>query len=166
MWLDWISDEFQALPKEDFDKMFEFKDMYRKSISDFLYLKICKKYLKYMMALLTEIESKKIEEKYQFNFQTVRHAFEEILEIWGLDFNKSSKIWDLYMKFETRNFKRFNGTNDVEASKTFNLIRSIFRRRLSFPHVDLDIVWQEYSKWESEEEEKIKIEKKYKEVED
>ena len=35
MWLDWISDEFQEIPKEDFHEIFIFKEFYEKSISDF-----------------------------------------------------------------------------------------------------------------------------------
>jgi hypothetical protein len=152
MWLDWISDEFQTVPKDDFDKIFEFRDMYKKSISDFLYLKLCKKYLKYLITMLNEIESKKMEEKYDFTYLNVRHTFEEILEIWGLDLNNSSKIWDLFLTFESLNYKKISTINEAEATKVLLLIRSIFRRRLSFPHVDLDIVWQEYTKWESDED--------------
>jgi hypothetical protein len=42
MWLDWISDEFQTIPKDDFEQIFNFKEMYSKSISDFYYIKISK----------------------------------------------------------------------------------------------------------------------------
>ena len=150
MWLDWISDEFETIPKDDFDKLFKFKEMYAKSISDFFYLKLCKKYLKYLITILNEVESKRLEEKYNFSYLNIRQAFEEILEVWGLDFNNSSKIWDLYLKFEVQNLKKFTN-NEIEYTKTILLIRSIFRRRFSFPHVDLDIVWREYIKWETDE---------------
>lgn len=163
MWLDWISDEFQIIPKDDFDKIFNFKDFYAKSIADFYYLKLCKKYLKYLMTILNEIEIKKQEEHYNFSYLNIRQSFEDILDIWGLDFNNSSSIWDLYLKFENRNLKRMSN-NELESTKILLLIRSIYRRRLTFPHVDLDIVWSEYSKWETDDEEKIKVENKYKEV--
>jgi hypothetical protein len=165
MWLDWISDEFQTIPKDDFEQIFNFKDMYSKSISDFYYIKLCKKYLKYLITLLSEIESKKLEEKYSFSYVNIRQVFEELLELWGLDFNNSSKLWDLYLNFEKSLLKKFSASyNEIESSKSVQLIRSIYRRRLSFPHVDLDIVWNEYSKWETDEDEKKKVEKKYKDV--
>ena len=165
MWLDWISDEFEIIQKDDLDKLFNFKEMYQKSISDFLYLKLCKKYLKYLITLLSEVETKGLEEKYNFSFLIVRQVFEEILEIWGLDLNNSSKIWDLYLNFEINNSKKFSSSNnDIEVSKTILLIRSIYRRRLSFPHVDMDIVWIEYNKWETDDEERVKVKKKYNEV--
>lgn len=165
MWLDWISDEFQTIPKDDFEQIFNFKEMYSKSISDFYYIKLCKKYLKYLITLLNEIENKKLEDKYNFCYLNIRQEFEELLELWGLDFNNSSKLWDLYLDFEKSLLKKFHSlNNEIESSKSLLLIRSIYRRRLSFPHVDLDIVWNEYIKWENDEEEKLKVEKKYKEV--
>ncbi len=95
----------------------------------------------------------------------IRKKFENILEMWGLDFNLSQKIWDIYLDFEEENYISFiNSGNDDEAFKTENIIRSIFRRRLSFPHIDLDIVWKDYAKWEKNEDHMEKIEAKYKEV--
>jgi hypothetical protein len=106
-----------------------------------------------------------LEEKYNFSYVNVRQIFEELLELWGLDFNNSSKLWDLYLNFENTLSKKFSSSsNETEAFKSSQIIRSIYRRRLSFPHVDLDIVWNEYSKWEIDEEEKSKVEKKYKDV--
>ncbi len=125
-------------------------------------LRICKKYLKYLMTLLNEVEMNKLEEQFNFTYKNLRATFEEILEIWGLDFNNSSKIWELYLKFENQNLKKFLiEKNEVEYSNTISLIRSIYRRRLSFPHVDLDLVWNEYLKFELNDEEKKKEEKLY-----
>ena len=125
-------------------------------------LRICKKYLKYLMTLLNEVEMNKLEEQFNFTHKNLRATFEEILEIWGLDFNNSSKIWELYLKFENQNLKKFlEEKNEVEYANTISLIRRIYRRRLSFPHVDLDLVWNEYLKFELNDEEKRKEEKLY-----
>lgn len=95
----------------------------------------------------------------------IRKKFENILDIWGLDFNLSQKIWDIYLDFEIENYKNFKNSNyEAEILKTENTIRSIYRRRLSFPHIDLDIVFKEYIKWETDKENIKKLEIKYQQV--
>ena len=108
-----------------------------------------------------------VDEKYAeyFTIAGIRKKFENILDMWGLDFNLSQKIWEIYLDFEKENYNNFMlADNEEEAFKTENIIRSIFRRRLSFPHIDLDIVWKEYKLWEKNEENIEKIESKYQEV--
>ena len=107
--------------------------------------------MKYLIFLKKERESKFpnfiVDEKYAeyFTIEGIRKKFENILDMWGLDFNLSQKVWDIYLDFEKENYNNFvNSGNEEEAFKTENLIRSIFRRRLSFPHIDLDIVWKDY----------------------
>jgi hypothetical protein len=100
--------------------------------------------------------------------EVIRNKFETYLEIWGLDFNLSQKIWNLYIHFESENLKVLKEINSKEKNfeenlkKSENLIRSIFRRRISFPHIDLDIIWKEYINWEKNTENIIKMEIKYK----
>ena len=109
----------------------------------------------------------KISEEYSeyFTIEGLRKKFENCLEIWGLDFNLSQKIWDLYLEYELGNLKEFERKGQIdEINKMEFVIRSIFRRRISFPHIDLDIVWKEYKKWETHEEHLKKCEIKYKEV--
>ena len=109
------------------------------------------------MTILNEVELNKLEEQYNFTYMNIRAVFEEILEVWGLDFNNSSQIYELYLKFENQNLKKFIiSENKIEYDKTIDLIRCIYRRRLSFPHIDLDLVWNEYLKYELNEDE-IKI---------
>jgi len=127
--------------------------------------------LKYLKFLKKEKESKYhdfvVEEKYQeyFTVEGIRKKFENILDVWGLDFNVSQKIWDIYLDFEKENYKYFIfNENEENGFKTENIIRSIFRRRLSFPHIDLDIVWKDYIIWEKNEEHIEKIKAKYLEV--
>lgn len=127
--------------------------------------------MKYLKFLKKEKESKYhdfvVEEKYQeyFTVEGIRKKFENILDVWGLDFNVSQKIWDIYLDFEKENYKYFIfNENEENGFKTENIIRSIFRRRLSFPHIDLDIVWKDYIIWEKNEEHIEKIKAKYLEV--
>ena len=108
-----------------------------------------------------------IEDQYKeyFTIAGIRKKFENILDMWGLDFNLSDKIWDLYLDFEKENYEYYNNTDqEEEMNKSLNIIRSIFRRRLSFPHIDLDIIWKEYKEWEKCEESLEKVELKYHEV--
>jgi len=95
----------------------------------------------------------------------IRRKFESFLEFWGLDFNFSSGIWDIYFIFELNNLNTFYKNKDENNYNVCkSLIRSIFRRRLTFPHIDLDIVWKEYQKWEDENDHLNKVEIKYNEV--
>jgi hypothetical protein len=97
--------------------------------------------------------------------ENIKKYFETFLEFWALDFNNSSKLWDLYLNFEKKNFENYKSSNDQEnIIKTTYHIRSIYRRRLSFPHIDLDIIWNEYISWESVQEERKKVEEKYRKV--
>ena len=72
----------------------------------------------------------------------IRLVFESILEIWGNDFSSGFKIWDLYLDFENK----YAAKNSSEENK--KNIRNIYKRRLSFPHIDNDIIFSEYKKWE------------------
>lgn len=124
--------------------------------------------MKFLIALKKEAELRhlNIKEKYlELSLENIRNKFENFLEMWGLDFNLSTGFWDLYLTFETANLAKFQKEKDeANINQTLNLIRSIYRRRLSFPHIDLDIVWGEYKKWEKNQEELDKVEIKYKEV--
>ena len=63
------------------------------------------------------------------------------------------------------NLEKFKEAQDEQNyQQTINLIRSIYRRRLSFPHIDGDIIWNEYKKWEKEQNELSKVQSKYIEV--
>jgi hypothetical protein len=125
--------------------------------------------MKYILNLRKDLEHKHIlidDDTYPLlTTENIRKEFEEALELWGLDFNLSHKIWDLYLNFEKSNYEKFSKAKDESNSKdSIYLIRGIYRRRLSFPHMDLDIMWSEYKKWEKDEEEKQKVQKKYEEV--
>ena len=125
--------------------------------------------LKYMINLKKEIEFRHIninQETYNsLTTENIRKLFEEFLEVWGLDFTQSGRLWDLYLNFEFANLDCFKKIKDeVNINQSLNIIRSIFRRRLSFAHIDLDIVWGEYSNWEKNESELKKVQTKYYEV--
>lgn len=136
-----------------------------KYISYYLDLKICKKFLKYIINLRKKISYINNEKYSELSTESIRKYFEEFLEFWGLDFNLGSKLWDLYINFEKENLdfsKKNNDTQNIYSS--LQIIRSIYRRRLSFPHMDLDIIWNEYKKWEVNQDDLKKVEEKYLEV--
>jgi hypothetical protein len=106
-------------------------------------LKICKKFLKNLIRLSNE--NPDVDEFPEATRERIRKYFEEYLTFWGLDVNNSGQLFDLYIDFEKANLERFKRDNDeANITDTTHRIRSIYRRRLSFPHVDLDIVWSEY----------------------
>ena len=179
IWKDWIKDELAEIKQDDFQKKYEFIDlMFKRALKDFyckiyqylfLDFKICKRILKYLIILRRELESRHVkidQENYSYlTIENIRKSFEDFLEIWGLDFNLSGKLWDLYLEFENNNQEFFKRIKD-EASYAVssNIIRSIYRRRLSFAHIELDIVWSEYKNWEKNESELQKVHNKYREV--
>jgi hypothetical protein len=125
--------------------------------------------MKFLINLKKHFESKYSEDNIdsypELTIENIRRRFEQFLEIWGLDFNSSSGLWDLYLAFENSNLEKFKREHDQSSiSQSINLIRSIYRRRISFPHIDLDIIWREYKKWETNPEEIEKVEIKFHEV--
>jgi hypothetical protein len=144
-------------------------------VINFIYsldFKVCKKMMKFLISLKKDAESDKSKMSNmntitypELTISSIRKRFEDFLEIWGLDFNVSSKLWDIYCEFEINNLNFFSKIQDEENyNQTKNIIRSIFRRRLSFPHIDLDIVWNEYKNWEDEEDQIERVKAKYEEV--
>lgn len=190
MWKEWINDELKEFSQDDFDKKYlliqthferAIKDFYCKNTKEFLFIKlfifldfkICKKFMKFLINLRKEIDSKnnQLIENYDYDkfhelsIENIRKRFEQYLEIWGLDFNLSTGLWDLYISFENTNLEKFKKEKDEQnVNLTINLIRSIYRRRLSFPHIDLDIVWREYKNLETSIDELQKVEIKFHEV--
>jgi hypothetical protein len=85
---------------------------------------------------------------------TIRNYFEQFLSFWGLDFSLSIKLYDLYLDFEKSNLEKFKRNNDeININYTNALIRNVYRKRLSSPHIDHDVVWKEYNKWEANKNE-------------
>jgi hypothetical protein len=177
LWNDWLNDKIFEKSNCDFEQMYNLISTYfDRAINDFyckihiynLDLKICKKYVKFLIRLKIEAESINIPIRENYPLLTVeniRLKFEEFLEFWGLDFNLSSRLWDLYLNFEKINLEKFKEAQDEQNyQQTINLVRSIYRRRLSFPHIDGDIIWNEYKKWEKEQSELNKVQSKYIEV--
>jgi hypothetical protein len=154
MWLDWIKDKKSGMKKDEVGNIIVILNFMRKALSDFYYPKVCVKFLKTMIKLKNYSD--------EYSLETIRRYFDEFLKIWGLDFNYSTSLYDLYMTFEKNNLAQ---ATDVSAKNLLiKNIRSIYKRRLSHPHIDLDIIWSEYKKWETDENEKVNIENKYKEV--
>ena len=53
--------------------------------------------------------------------EVIRNKFENFLEIWGLDFNLSQKIWNLYMNFESDNLKYLKEKDSKEKNYEENI---------------------------------------------
>jgi hypothetical protein len=71
----------------------------------------------------------------------VRDAFESVVQIWGLDLNRSFKFWDPYMKFEKEQLEKIQDKDSEEFGKQIGRIRSIYRRRVIFPTTDMLVTW-------------------------
>jgi hypothetical protein len=151
MWIEWIKDKKKAITNGE--GQIQLLNFMKKAFSDFYYPKICIKFLKLMIKLKGHSE--------EYSIENIRKYFDEFLKIWSMDFNNSTGLYDLYMSFELANLAEASADQISYMTKH---IRSIYKRRLSYPHIDLDIIWNEYKKWETDQNELAVIEIKYKEV--
>jgi hypothetical protein len=175
MWKEWIKDELAEIrnsANNSFDERYKLIEKFKQAFSDFyckyfltLDIKVCRKFLKFIIELHNELDNQTNAEKdlySEITLESIRKYFEEFITFWGLDLNQSAKLYDLYINFEKHNLEKFKHNNDeIGVQNTTYLIRSIYRRRLSFPHVDLDLIWSEYKKWETIEDELEKVKIKY-----
>jgi hypothetical protein len=76
----------------------------------------------------------------------VRDVHEYILQIYGLEVNRSGKFWAPYLQFELDQLFTIN--SEEERGKQLGRIRSIYRRRVIFPTSDMLLTWKDYCKWE------------------
>lgn len=78
----------------------------------------------------------------------MRDVHERIVQVYGIDFNRSMEIWEPYLEFEKGELKKL--TDEKEKAKQIGRIRSIYRRRVIFPTSDMQLTWDEYKEWETD----------------
>lgn len=87
---------------------------------------------------------------------------EQVLQVYGLDVNRSHKFWEPYLKFELSILEGM--AESEERGKQIARVRSIYRRRVMFPTSDSLITWNEYCEWERDEAEKLRVEQRHKQA--
>lgn len=91
MWLDWLKDEIMLQAETGLEGHQYIVSLFERALKDYKYFKVCKLYCQYMVD--------KFEQKLA-NIVEVQDVFEQSLQVWGLDFYKSHKLWEPFLKFE------------------------------------------------------------------
>ena len=108
MWTEWLEDEHRLLGPDDDPS--ELLELYQKALKDYRYYKVCKKYCKFILALYETGRGATDE-------QAVRDAFEKVLQIYGLDVNRSHKFWEPYLKFEKDQLDKIQNQESEDYQK-------------------------------------------------
>ncbi|CDW90873.1 squamous cell carcinoma antigen recognized by t-cells 3 [Stylonychia lemnae] len=132
MWLEWIEDEKSLMTPEDSPTIL--LPFYELALKDYRYYKLSR-----------------------------REGYEKVLTIYSLDVNRSTKFWEPYLDFESQQLElmKQKGESQDELNKQIGRIRSIYRRRAILPTMDMLVIWDEYVKWETDQEELQKVQQKY-----
>jgi len=152
MWKDWIEDS--KLEASTFRERIKVCEIFDQAMETFNYFEIAKEYGEYILNLYADPENEG-----SIGQNEVKKVFDKILRVWLLDFSHSTEIWQLYLQFE--NDLLNNVKSEDEKSKLIKNIRGLYRQKLTFPTIDLDLIWEEYQTWEQDENEKQEIEKRY-----
>ena len=103
MWLEWIEDEERVVMMEavsEVDGTYDGQseavqrvlDLFDRAVHEYRYYKVCRRYCKFILKLYHH--GKAVPE------QKIRDVHEFILQLYGLEVNRSQKFWDPYLKFE------------------------------------------------------------------
>jgi hypothetical protein len=148
MWLEWLEDEEKLLEAdEDPEALLA---LYDRAIGDYRYFKVCRRFCKLVLRLYQEGRA---------TAQRVREVHEQVLQIYGLDVNRSLKFWEPYLKFELGILEGL--PESEERGKQIGRVRSIYRRRVMFPTSDSLLTWNEYCEWEQDEGEKLRVQQRH-----
>eukprot|EP00347_Sterkiella_histriomuscorum_P009820 403339762 len=143
-------------------------DLCQTALKDYKYYKISKIYCKLLIQLYDLQQG-------DVDAQQVRDGFEKVLQIYGLDVNRSVKFWEPYLNFEKeqmeilqKKYEQSTQAKDTdlkqleeEISKQNSRIRSIYRRRVIFPTSDMFDAWSEYEQWETDQDELLRNKERY-----
>jgi len=153
MWKDWIEDALiEATSFQERKKISEIFDM---ALDSFNYFDIAKKYGEHILALYTDAENDgSIRDK------EVKKVLDKILRVWLLDLGRSSEIWQLYLKFEAE-IRNWRDTEEDKRQKEI-AIRGLYKKKLLFPSIDIDEIWDDYKEWEKDEGKVKEMEERYK----
>jgi hypothetical protein len=173
LWTEWLKDllvEIKNKQNNSFEERYKVIKRFKLAFEDFyckillmIDFKLCKKFLKELTKLHNEATDQVEADEYEeIHLENIRKYFEDFLTLWGFDFSRSAKLYDLYTEFEKNNLKKFIAINDeLNIQSTTNLIRRAYQTRLSYPHIDHDLVWPEYCQWETNKAEIDNISNSY-----
>lgn len=76
---------------------------------------MCRKYTKFLLNMYYSTES----EEARISLESkIREVHEKIVEIYGLDVNRSGKFWEPYLKFESDILAYITATRDQGEEET------------------------------------------------
>ena len=114
--------------------------LFNKCLDDFYYPKVVFKFMKFLINLYNENTLNNIgntfDEYPEISLQSIEKYFKKFISLCGIDVKNSSKIYDLYLKFE------------ISMNKPKEEIFNIWKERFTAPQIIIDILYKEYQKWE------------------
>ena len=155
MWKDWIEDA--KLEASTFQERVKIGEIFEMALDSFNYFDLSKGYAEHILGLHSDPENDG-----SIGQAEVKKVFDKVLRVWLLDFSHSTEIWQMYLQFELDAYSAAAeaSNEEVKASKERS-IRALYRQKLCFPTIDLDLVWEEYQTWEKEQSKIGEMKQKY-----
>ena len=150
IWKDFFN--YKLSISSSFQQKYALIPLFKTCLDDFYYAKIVVKFLKHLIALNSEcnLNGYSFEDYKEVSQKSIEDYFTKFIRIVGIDVKSSSKIYDLYLNFEIAN----------NANSKF--IFDIWKERLTYPQIIIDIIYKDYLKWEDDKMRIKQIEQIYK----
>lgn len=152
MWKDWI--ESARAEATSFQERVKIGEVFEQALDCFSYFEVAKEYGEHMLELYADPENDGSVEE-----EEVKKVLEKILRCWLLDFSRSGKIWQLYLTFLSE-VRVWPNTEEAKKQKE-KAIRWLYKKKLLFPTMDLDSVWDEYKEWETDSSQIPEMQQRY-----
>lgn len=136
IWIDWIN-ERRSNCVTIIDQ-YQLVELYKIAFKDFPYHNLSFMFIEFLLVLSKEEMNEKISGFNKITDEYIRSQFKEIIRIWGLDIDLSSKVYDMYIDFESK-----SNCSQID-------MRAIWRGRLGIPQPTIDCIWEEYIKWDKD----------------
>eukprot|EP01022_Parablepharisma_sp_SALTPOND_P012011 TRINITY_DN1532_c0_g1_i1.p1 TRINITY_DN1532_c0_g1~~TRINITY_DN1532_c0_g1_i1.p1 ORF type:complete len:483 (-),score=77.35 TRINITY_DN1532_c0_g1_i1:1530-2978(-) len=152
MWKDWLEDA--KLEASTFHERVKIGEIYELALDSFNYYEIAKGYAEHVSGLYFDPENDGT-----VSLNEVKKVFDKILRVWLLDFSHSTEIWQMYLEIELNAYD--SAESEEEKAQKERVIRGLYRQKLSFPTIDLDLIWDDYQTWEKDETRIEEMKQKY-----
>ncbi|KAJ4846914.1 hypothetical protein Tsubulata_010310 [Turnera subulata] len=144
MWMDWAHDE--ASLSDSSDDLASVHLLYERAVSEYLSVPLWCSYLNYVQE-----HDPSVRQCSPDGISKARALFEQALVAAGLHLSQGPSIWDSYRDFELALLLSIP-PDDLKAKELqVQRVRTLFKRQLSIPLLNLSSVLQAYKAWEAEQ---------------
>ncbi|XP_039268549.2 spliceosome associated factor 3, U4/U6 recycling protein-like isoform X1 [Styela clava] len=165
LWLEWIEDEKKyAESEEDHNRIVE---LFEKAVKDYICPEVWLEYAQYSIRWLGSEDG----------LNRIRDVMERSITAVGLHVTEGAALWEMYREFENamlQNLQPAPGSvstaeQQEKIKKQSNKIKTLFKRQLAIPLLDMQTTMQEYIEWcedEIDSNTKVMYEKSLKQFEE